>query len=79
MTVSKLCGQIEETETNYTEKEVIQRLLCIIKPGEFRTRLISNDDMTVAKHRKVSESHIRIRKAAVCIRQHISYIIGQQE
>lgn len=54
MTVSKLCGQIEETETNYTEKEVIQRLLCIIKPGEFRTRLISNDDMTVAKHRKVS-------------------------
>lgn len=56
MTVSKLCRQIEERlKSNHTEKEVIQNL-CTMKPGEFRIRLIGNDDMKVVVLNKKSRS-----------------------
>lgn len=73
---SSLCKQIDEgLKTNLTESDIIQALLCIVKPGQFNDMLISKDDLTVTELKSflqphMSESSSEIFQELMSTRQH---------
>ncbi|CAI5694366.1 unnamed protein product [Oreochromis niloticus] len=54
-----LCKQIEEgLKVKHTEGEIIQGVLRIIKPGQFKDMLISKDDLTLIELKSLLRSHL---------------------
>ncbi|XP_072562291.1 uncharacterized protein [Paramormyrops kingsleyae] len=54
-----LCKQIDEgLMAKYTESEIIQGVLCIIKPGQFKDMLINKDDLTLSELGSFLHSHL---------------------
>lgn len=54
-----LCKQIDEgLLAKYTESEIIQGVLRIIKPGQFKDMLINKDDLTLSELRSFMRSHL---------------------
>lgn len=53
------CKQIDEgLMAKYTEGEIIQGVLRIIKPGQFKDMLINKDDLTLSELRSFMRSHL---------------------
>lgn len=86
---SSLCKQIDEgLKANLTESDIIQALLCIVKPGQFNDMLISKDDLTVTELKSFLQSHMsesssEIFQELMSTRQHEnkhhnSFCIGTQ-
>lgn len=56
---SNLCKQIDEgLKANHAESEIIQAVLRIIKPGQFKEMLINKDDLTVTELKSFLQSHL---------------------
>ncbi|CAI5684569.1 unnamed protein product [Oreochromis niloticus] len=54
-----LCKQVEEgLKVKHTEGEIIQGVLRIIKPGQFKDMLISKDDLTLIELKSLLRSHL---------------------
>ena len=54
-----LCKQINEgLMAKYTESDIIQGVLHIIKPGQFKDMLINKDDLTLSELRSFMRSHL---------------------
>ena len=59
ITYHGLCKQIDEgRKPNHTEGEIIQGVLRIIKPGQFKDMLINKDDLTLCELKSFLRSHL---------------------
>ncbi len=59
---NNLCRQIDEgIKMNYSESEIIQAVLRIVKPGQFKEMLITKDDLTVPELKSFLQSHLSER------------------
>lgn len=62
---NSLCKQIDEgIRTNYTESEIIQAVLRIVKPGQFKEMLINKDYLTVTELKSFLQSHMSERSSS---------------
>ncbi|XP_073805423.1 uncharacterized protein [Danio rerio] len=56
---NNLCKQIDEgIKMNYSESEIIQAVLRIVKSGQFKEMLINKDDLTVPELKSFIQSHL---------------------
>ncbi|XP_035858119.1 uncharacterized protein LOC118495270 [Sander lucioperca] len=66
ITYHGLCKQIDEgRKASHTEGEIIQGVLRIIKPGQFKDMLINKDDLTLCELKSFLRSHLSEKSAGL--------------
>ena len=75
-----LCKQIDEgLMARYTESEIIQGVLRIIKPGHFKDMLINKDDLTLSELRSFVRSHLSEKSGSELFQELMSTKQHEQE
>ncbi len=68
-----LCKQINEgLKAKHTEGEVIQGVLCIIKPGQFKDMLINKDNLTISGLKSFMCSHLSEKSGSELFQEFMS-------
>lgn len=75
-----LCKQIDEgLKARHTQSEIIQGVLRIVKPGQFKDMLINKDDLTLSELKSFMRSHLSEKSGSELFQELMSTKQFEQE